>query len=166
MLVNIVEASHRWEKSRWPNFSVGEMSCPCCGEVWWAPSEFDRIQLLRTNLQRPVALNSTHRCRRHNALVGGAPLSEHKKIAFDFSLSRGRNIRKDMEALSVLQSHMLRVGFGSFGLYGTFIHCDSRVGRFWVTPAGKNWSQYFRRVSSLSIGERPSEAASKQETKK
>lgn len=143
MIITLDEARRRWNKKRWPNFSADEMGCKCgCGEVWWSPAEFDRAQRLRFGLEREVNFNSTHRCWRYNARIGGAPVSQHKKIAFDFSL---RNITPD--ELASLQELAIEAGFRTFGLYGTFIHMDSRLGRFWITPSGKQHSNYFRRVT-------------------
>jgi zinc D-Ala-D-Ala carboxypeptidase len=38
-------------------------------------------------LNAPLVINSGHRCALHNARVGGAPLSLHKRLAFDVALS-------------------------------------------------------------------------------
>jgi len=142
-LVPLAVATRAWDKMRWPNFSPAEMACRCCGEVCWAPADFDRAQRLRDLLGRPVRFNSTHRCRHHNARVGGAPLSEHKRIAFDFSLRSPAATRREIEDL---QERMFDAGFRTFGLYRTFIHIDARPGRFWVTPGGREWTPFFRRT--------------------
>lgn len=146
-LITGAEARELWakEKGRWPNFALREMSCTCCGEVWWAPDEFDRAQRLRTSLNRPVKFNSTHRCYRNNARVGGAPKSKHKEIAFDFSLLRPQPASE--AEMKVLQRLMLEAGFSSFGLYRTFIHTDSRPGRFWIVGGGKAHLPYFKRAA-------------------
>ena len=143
MLISLAEAVAMWDKKRWPNFLPSEMACRGCGEVYWAPEEFDRAQRLRTLLNRMVHFNSTHRSAIHNARVGGAPMSMHKKIAFDFSLVKPA-VRND--ELPTLQQKMVEAGFTTFGLYGTFIHTDSRPGRFWVKPSGQKWEKYFRRI--------------------
>lgn len=143
-LIRLAEANRRWqaEAGRWPNFAAVEMACTCCGEVYWAPDEFDRAQNLRTALARPVSFNSTHRCWRNNARVGGAPKSQHKRIAFDFSLLRPAVSEAELAAL---QENMFAAGFGTFGLYRTFIHTDSRRGRFWISGGGERWKEHFHR---------------------
>ena len=138
MLIDLPTAKRNWISARWPSFQAVEMACRCCGEVWWSPADFDAAQALRDLLARPVRFNSTHRCRLHNARIGGAPMSAHKKVAFDFSLT-GIN----QSELLNLQSLAKRAGFGSFGLYRTFIHMDRRCGRFWVS-GGKEHQKYFR----------------------
>ena len=143
MLITLAQAVAMWDKKRWPNFLPVEMACRHCGEVYWAPEEFDRAQRLRTLLNRAVHFNSTHRCAIHNARVGGAPMSQHKKISFDFSLTKPA---PNPAELSTLQESMITAGFLTFGLYGTFIHIDSRPGRFWVKPSGQKWEKYFRRI--------------------
>ena len=118
-----------WIEARWPNFSPRELACPRDGEFWYSPYDFDCIQRLRTLLNRPVYLNSAHRSRFHNRLVGGATNSEHLRIAFDIhvgSHDRSRLLQLAREA-----------GFTSFGFYQTFLHCDTRLNRRWITKRGK-----------------------------
>lgn len=133
----------KWDKSRWRNFNAKDFACPHCGEMWWDESYFDGIQGVRSALGRPVYVNSAHRCAIKNAMVGGAPKSEHKKIALDFSLTRP--MVSDDE-LPRLQQVMIDSGFRTFGLYRTFAHIDRRPGRFWVVKGGDKWAAYFKRV--------------------
>lgn len=118
---------------RWPNFPFNELACRCCGEFYYDPESLDRIQQARNLAGRPIFINSGHRCALHNARVGGAPLSEHKKIAFDCSL-RGHTPDELLSALKLAD-------FTTFGFYGTFVHTDIRVNRRWSTAAGrKTWT--------------------------
>lgn len=120
---------------RWPNFPFNELACRCCGEFYYCPETMDRIQRARFFAGRPIFINSGHRCALHNARVGGAPLSEHKKIALDCSI---RGYEGELERL--LYS-LKQAGFTTFGFYGTFVHTDIRQSRFWVTSAGrKTWN--------------------------
>jgi hypothetical protein len=109
----------------WQNFPPDEpyLACPCCGELCIDQDSMDRLQAARNRLGRPIRLNSGHRCIIHNARVGGAPLSEHKRIAFDISLA-GHDRGRVLKAL-------LDSGFTTFGFYQTFIHTDIRSGRRW-----------------------------------
>lgn len=122
-----------WDKKRWPNFQPREFACKHCGEAYYHPEAFDRIQQARTDAGIPFIINSAHRCWRHNARVGGAPKSAHKKIAFDVAVTHATK-RTILEALR-------RAGFTTFGFYGTFIHTDPRPNRRWSTAAGRRtWS--------------------------
>lgn len=110
---------------RWPNFLPDEfrLACPCCGEFYLDEQSMGCIQAARRLLGKPIRLNSGHRCPIHNAHVGGAPLSQHKKLAFDIPLmgiDRGDLVRVCLEA-----------GFRSFGGYQTFLHVDTRPNRRW-----------------------------------
>jgi hypothetical protein len=120
-----------WDKNRWPNFHPSERNihCPCCGEFFFDPFSFDALQALRRMVDRPIKINSGHRCRLHNARVGGKPRSMHKYVAFDVSL-RGHDLQKLYRA-----SH--NVGFRGFGYYATFLHLDTGRKRFWITEGGK-----------------------------
>ena len=122
-----------WNESRWPNFEPAELSCHHCGEMFFAPLEFDKLQRMRVMLG-PLVLTSAHRCPFWNSYNGGAPMSEHKMaVAFDVSLLR-------YEPAEVFDSAK-RAGFTTFGFYGTFLHTDSRPGRRWITEEGKEtWS--------------------------
>lgn len=122
-----------WQAERWGNFSPAEVSCPCCGEMYFDPEAFDRVQLVRDDVGIPTALNSAHRCALHNRRVGGAARSMHKEIAFDISL-RNQNKQSLLDAAR-------RAGFTGFGYYGTFLHVDLGRPRYWVTKAGeKTWN--------------------------
>ena len=113
-------------KWRWPNFSFRTdpmLYCPCCGEFYYDENAMDILQRGREILGKPVKINSGHRCIFHNAMVRGAPLSQHKKIAFDVS-TRGHDRAEVYTA-------MRQAGFTTFGFYQTFIHCDTRPGRHW-----------------------------------
>lgn len=115
---------------RWANFSPDEpnLACPCCGELYLCARSMDMLQTVRDLLGKPVRINSGHRCKLHNARVGGAPRSMHKlEIAFDISL-RGHD-RGDVLAACRL------AGFTTFGFYNTFLHTDIRPGRRWYSGA-------------------------------
>ena len=123
----------RWDAKRWPNFSPQELACRHCGQFYDWPDFMDRLQWVRTRLGRPLHINSAHRCLRHNLAVGGAPLSEHRKLAADLSL-RSQN-RWELAALCKA------AGFTGFGYYQTFLHVDLGRKRFWYSGdlARKAW---------------------------
>lgn len=106
----------------WENFSPRELSCKHCGEYFHHVPTLDAIQFVRWEYDAPIYLNSAHRCRIHNARIGGAPRSMHKMIALDLSC------RSD-EAKRVLWRLCERQGFKAFGFYKTFLHVDMRNSR-------------------------------------
>ena len=108
-----------WEMSRWPHFSAREIACPCCAETCIWPEALDALEILRSAIRAPLRINSGHRCALHNARVGGAPLSLHKRLAFDVALI-GHNP-------AVLATAARDCGFRGFGFGQTFLHLDTRV---------------------------------------
>ena len=108
-----------WDARRWPDFPVTQIACPCCGEVCIWPEALDALEVLRSAIRAPLHVNSGHRCALHNARVGGAPLSLHKRLAFDVALA-GHNP-------AVLAAAARACGFRGFGFGQTFLHLDTRV---------------------------------------
>lgn len=109
---------------RWPNFTIGELSCRCrgrfCqGEYWHDPAFLDALQAMRTEIGRPFVVTSGHRCALWNGAVGGAPLSRHKHVAVDISL-HGQDRFALLEAA---RTH----GFRGLGLARSFLHLDRRA---------------------------------------
>lgn len=114
-----------WDASRWPNFSARELACPCCGELCVVPRALDAIQALRRAMAAPLTINSGHRCALHNARVGGAPLSQHKTLAFDVALAGHDPMALEKAARAA--------GFAGFGYGRTFLHLDMRPRAPWRT---------------------------------
>lgn len=114
----------KWDADRWPNFTKMEMACRHCGEGYVWPDFMDKLQSLRRNMNAPLIILSGHRCALHNARVGGAPLSQHLKLAADISL-------RDLNRLH-LRDAAKRNGFSGFGYYTTFLHIDLGRPRHWV----------------------------------
>jgi len=115
--------NRRWDKTRWPNFSQFEMACSHCGEVYQWPEFMDRLQYARALATRPFRIHSAHRCSLHNARIGGAPLSQHLKLAVDIGLA-GHDPH-------VLYQACKTAGFKGFGFYQTFLHIDLGRRRSW-----------------------------------
>lgn len=114
----------------WENFSAKELSCPCCEEYYHDETVLNALQEVRDIIGKPIRINSAHRCEIHNALVGGAPMSQHKLIAVDISL-HGHDRHKVLDAC-------VQAGFNSFGFYNTFLHVDMRKGRRWYGKGAKS----------------------------
>ena len=124
-----------WDALRWPHFSPREIACPCCGEIHLWPEALDALEKLRTGVAAPLRIDSGHRCALHNARVGGAPLSLHKKLAFDIALNGHDPAR--------LLATARAAGFKGFGFGRTFLHLDTR-GRpahwFYGTRSKEKWT--------------------------
>ena len=86
----------------------------------------DVLQAMRDDIGRPLRVLSAHRCGIHNARVGGAPLSQHLKLAVDIALDGHDPVR--------LRRAAVRAGFTGFGYYRTFLHLDLGRPRQWVSP--------------------------------
>jgi hypothetical protein len=102
------------------HFTLAELSCPATGEYYHDPEFLWRLEELRAKHGgTPLFINSAHRSPTHNAAVGGAPLSQHKKMAVDISL---RNIDDPAK----LRRLAIECGFLGIGMARTFLHLDLR----------------------------------------
>ncbi|MBU6297513.1 MAG: hypothetical protein KGJ79_15395 [Alphaproteobacteria bacterium] len=108
-----------WNAARWPHFMPREIACRCCGEIAVWPEALDALEALRVAVAAPLVITSGHRCALHNARVGGAPLSLHKRLAFDVALKGHDPARLAMAARAA--------GFSGFGFGQTFLHLDTRA---------------------------------------
>ena len=108
---------------RWRDFSPGEMACRHCGEGYHWPAFMDALQRARDQVGRPFRILSAPRCALHNARIGGAPRSQHLRLAVDIAL-RGHDGR-------ALHTALQEAGFTGFGFYTTFIHADMGPTRHW-----------------------------------
>ena len=142
---------------RWPHFSPAELACRCCGEL---PEEIDaalldRLEALRTLMQKPLRINSGHRCRARNLVVKGAAYSQHKSFAVDVSL-----INLDPETLL---KNSIALGFLGIGLGPTFLHLDMRNEidgyqppkqlTVWHYPRGKEkWESILKTANESVVG--------------
>lgn len=114
-----------WQAERWPNFTNEELACNHCQETYIWPEFLDRLQLARDKSSKPFHILSGHRCSLHNARIGGAPLSQHLKLATDISLI-GHDPTKLLRSCK-------QAGFRGFGFYQTFLHIDLGPRRYWYS---------------------------------
>jgi zinc D-Ala-D-Ala carboxypeptidase len=129
-----------------PNFTRAELSCPATGEYYHDPEFLLRLELLRhLNGDKPLVINSAHRSPEHNARVGGAPLSQHKKMAVDISL-RGQDPVK-------LRQAAIDAGFLGIGMARSFLHVDLRRPIGNVTFPRDRLTQWYYGPSSRQMWE-------------
>ena len=104
---------------KWQNFTIDELSCKCCSEYYHDPYSLDLLQAARTRLNKPMIINSGHRCVKHNSAVGGRPSSQHLKIAFD--------IRTELDPLDLYRFlDRLYPSTGGLSVYSWGCHQDFR----------------------------------------
>ena len=99
------------------------MGCRHCGEGYSWPAFMDALQRARDRVGQPFRILSAHRCALHNARVGGAPRSQHLRLAVDIALAG-----HDRHGL---HAALREAGFTGFGFYTTFIHADLGRPRTW-----------------------------------
>lgn len=104
---------------RWPHVEPRTVACRCCGETFIDPAALDAFERLAQTFDGKLIVTSGHRCAQHNARVGGAPLSMHKRLAFDIALA-GHDKAQLVAAARA-------AGFTGFGFGQTFLHLDTRA---------------------------------------
>ena len=107
----------------WPYFHPREMACSHCGRLEIDERLLDTLEWQRRNGQ-PIVINSAYRCGVWNAMVGGAPLSQHKLGRAADQALQGRT-RSDVE------TQARGAGFTGIGRYRTFLHTDIGPRRVW-----------------------------------
>lgn len=103
----------------WPHLDPRAVACRCCGEIFVDPVALAALERLACSLGEKLVVTSGHRCALHNARVGGAPLSLHKKLAFDIALAGHDKAHLFAAARAA--------GFTGFGFGRTFLHLDTRA---------------------------------------
>ncbi len=123
----------------WPNFEPVELVCRCgCGEGYFSIGDYNAIQRVRDELGKPLRINCAHRCALHNEAVGGAPRSQHLRMAFDISV-RGWSGKQLARLGELLDEN----GFHGRGLYPTFVHADRRKKPArWISDGAERTARY------------------------
>lgn len=101
------------------NFHLSEAECHCneCNETLVDLDHAAKLQKLREDLNASIKVTSWYRCPAHNAAIGGATNSMHKKgTATDIQVS-GMSPNEVQDACEK---------FDGLGRYDTFTHIDSR----------------------------------------
>ena len=123
---------------RWPHFRPDELACRCggrgCRGAYWHDADFlDALEALRAEMGRPLKINSGHRCAIWNAVVGGVPNSQHRRIAVDIAFQK-----HDRRALVAAAE---RLGFTGIGIAKSFLHLDRREAPArWTYPGAEDLS--------------------------
>lgn len=102
------------------NFTEKELACPCCGKFHPHDGFLDELQGLRDDYGKPMIPNSCYRCEKHNAEIGGAKNSYHKKgLAIDIRCpSAQERWRLALKAMNRGWSVVV---------YKNFLHLDRRI---------------------------------------
>lgn len=127
------DVTDEW-RERWPNFQPRELACKCCGQYFHDEKFLDKLQALRYLLNKPIRINSGHRCEKNNKAQGGAKKSQHLRMAVDISL-----VNQDRHDLVKLAKSL---GFTGIGYGSTFLHLDIRAKpAFWYyTGSQQFWT--------------------------
>lgn len=104
------------------NFFLSEFQCKCnsCDFVMLQVELLMAIQSARSELGKPIIINSGYRCKQHNKEIGGVENSNHIfGDAVDVALPE---VGKD-ELIAILKKHFkyVKIYEGK-----NFVHCDNR----------------------------------------
>jgi len=101
-IINMTGLTKKEWNDRYPNFSMSEIACPCCGLLNPDLDFLDKIQAGRHQSKIAFNVNSFCRCVKHNKNVGGEDNSKHicsktiKSTAVDIStpdaVTRGKTV--------------------------------------------------------------------------
>ncbi|MEO5335223.1 MAG: D-Ala-D-Ala carboxypeptidase family metallohydrolase [Magnetococcus sp. YQC-5] len=112
------------------HFTRTELQCHHCGELRINQAFLQKLELLRSAINKPMIITSGYRCGEHNADVSTASVCPHTMgCAVDVAIS-GEDVPKLIDLA-------LGLGFTGFGLKqhgpiaGRYIHLDA-------VPAGDN----------------------------
>ncbi len=108
---------------RWPNFKPEELSSKSDGILMLYAPAIDALQAMRTELGRPLTINSAYRSPAHNQKIGGAKRSRHLAgAAFDIRCWNGEH--------ATIAAAARRHGFNGIIQYSTFVHVDFRARKY------------------------------------
>ncbi len=115
-----------WTAGRWPNFSEAEMRCKHTGQCEMDPDFMDKLQALRSRLDKPLAVTSGYRAASHPVEAAKAEPGAHS-----------RGMAADIECDGRLAFQILalapQLGFTGIGVSqrsgkGRFVHLDTWTG--------------------------------------
>lgn len=114
------------------HFNLQEFECPCCGLVKVSPKLIAALEILRTELGRPVAIESGFRCKQHQRALYNI-INTDRRLRGKSPLKVPRNslhtkgLAADIDALIEEDDIIMyeRLGFTGIG-WGTKAHLDVR----------------------------------------
>lgn len=109
------------------NFVVREFACKDGSDKILVDVGFvvDKLQSIRNHFSAPVIINSAYRTESYNKKVGGTSKSYHLHgKAFDIEV-KGRTSAE-------VAKYAQKIGIRGIIRYGSFVHVDSRVKRYWA----------------------------------
>lgn len=118
------------------NFTSVEFDCHgsgCCNKTEIDPKLVEYLQKIRDHFNAPITINSSYRCEKHNAAIGGAPKSKHR-------YGQAADIAVKGVAPAEVAKYAESIGILGIGLYegkdGNFVHIDTRTSKaFWYGHA-------------------------------
>ena len=112
------------------NFVSTEFDCKgkgCCSSTQIDSELVIKIQKIRSHFGKAVTVNSGYRCEGHNTAVGGAKGSRHM-------LGMAADIAVKGTVPVEVAKYAEHIGVLGIGLYGTFVHIDSRTKKgYWYS---------------------------------
>mgnify|MGYP003652322579 CR=1 FL=1 len=114
------------------NFSQSELQCKSGADCPY-PDRLRHLawtlQVIRSEFGAPIRVNSGYRSPAHNLAVGGVASSQHVKArAADLTPASGN--MDDLARLVDVIMNLIAAGEipnGGVGIYGTFVHYDTRL---------------------------------------
>lgn len=107
--------------SKYPNFSPSEFACKHCGRVEMKPEFMEKLQKLRTELNKPMFISSGYRCPEH-------PIEAKKSSPGAHSSGLAADIAVQGNTAHEVLKLALAMGFTGIGVNqkgsGRFLHLD------------------------------------------
>ena len=102
------------------NFKPYELTCSCCGASGVQQWALDKLQGLRDEVGRPLAITSAYRCANHPNEASKTKPGEHfNGVAFDIHVTNGA------ERMQIVQLG-IKHGAKGIGVANGFVHLDWR----------------------------------------
>lgn len=103
------------------HFNRSEFACSCgCGFDTVDAALVEALEVIRVHFGQPITVSSGARCPEHNAAIGGADKSQHKK-------GRAADIVVKSVDAAAVATFAEDLGL-SVGTYNYFTHVDTRSG--------------------------------------
>ena len=119
------------------NFRIREFRCKDGSDAVKVDAGLVRIlQCMRDYFKKPVSVNSAYRTEAYNKKVGGASKSKHL-------YGMAADIRIEGVAPVTAAAYAESIGVKGIGLYGNFLHVDTRAEKyFWADRSGNSVSTF------------------------